>query len=287
MMNFRSDMPTCQIVLATPAVVDLLLSMNADNRKLRKSHVKWLAAQFASGDYVCTNQGVGVDRMGRLIDGQHRLEALREAGYPAVHILVVYGLSPDAGRAVDIGVNRTISDLMHFAFERPEATAAMLAAVRFWGLKNKTPASRTKPTPREMADWYATLAPILADAYPAFGSNRPPAPILAAVCNAVLENDGDRRPIEFIRRVYSGVRLEERSPELMLNKYIFGSSATTGGKAQIERYRKAEFAIDAHLNGRECTRLGGYVRRGSFIKPDTKDKENKSGSEPDKDRPTA
>jgi hypothetical protein len=102
---------TAQIKTATRQLVDSLLEMNTNNRAVRKSVVDCYKQDIADGRWYLTNQGIGVDINGVLIDGQHRLLAIKESGYPPIPLLIVSGLSVEAQTAIDQHSKRSVRDV--------------------------------------------------------------------------------------------------------------------------------------------------------------------------------
>jgi len=252
-----STTPKCEIVTATKELVDCLLDANVGNRRIRQTHIGFLKRQISEAHYVITNQGIGVDVNGRLIDSQHRLIAIKESGYPPVQLLIVYGLPTEAKAAIDIGLTRTITDLMHFAFERPEATAKMIAVSRFWGVRVclLSPQNET-PTPADQAEWYLMLLPAMERVFSVPGAASLPAPILTAVCYRMLRVEDDARPLMFVEKFLSGAGLEEGSPILLLRKWNDSVRGSTGGSVvQMERYERTASALAAYLEGRHMKQL--------------------------------
>lgn len=94
----------------TPALAESFLLANTDNRKKRGWWVGGLANMIKRGEWIPTHQGIAFSKSGKLIDGQHRLEAVVEANIP-VEMLVVTDVRDDAYKVLDNGVKRTMSDL--------------------------------------------------------------------------------------------------------------------------------------------------------------------------------
>ncbi len=71
-------------VRASRDVVDGLLEINTNNRRPTPNHINALADAMRRGEYVSQNgQTIVINASGTwLLDGQHRLAALKEAGYP-------------------------------------------------------------------------------------------------------------------------------------------------------------------------------------------------------------
>lgn len=261
--RFISNTPRCEIVIATEMVVRELLSLNTGNRRVRQGHIDYLAEQILRDNYVLTNQGVGVDVNGVLIDGQHRLQAIVKAEFPNVQLLVVYGLPPSARVAVDIGVNRTMSDIMRFAFDRPEASSLMMATVRAWGLctiyGGKPPPSKRIP-PEQMFDWYQTLSPAMESVLNQAGSNRLAAPVLAALCHRIHRQPHDsERVMLFLDQLVSGAGLEKDSPVLRLRNWLQTNKGASGGELSRDRFQRTATALIAFLEGRTLDKL--YARK--------------------------
>jgi hypothetical protein len=101
---------TPQVQLVTPEMAKVYLSKNTDNRNKRGWWVSGLASMIKRGEWIPTHQGVAFAESGKLIDGQHRLEAVVEADIP-VEMLVVTGVRDDAYKVLDNGIKRTLSDL--------------------------------------------------------------------------------------------------------------------------------------------------------------------------------
>lgn len=81
-----------------------------------------------------THQGIAFDTNGRLIDGQHRLHAIIEAGVP-IQISVTRGCSAASFSILDRGANRSQSDILGWP---KKITEVITLAVRI--------ASGTNPT---------------------------------------------------------------------------------------------------------------------------------------------
>jgi len=99
-----------KLMTITPEIAKIYLGHNTDNRKKRGWWVSSLASMIKRNEWIVTHQGVAFSRSGRLLDGQHRLEAVIESNIP-VDMLVVTDVSDEAFKVIDSGVKRTLSDL--------------------------------------------------------------------------------------------------------------------------------------------------------------------------------
>jgi hypothetical protein len=94
----------------TPAMAKLWLETSQGNRTLKKQRIDLEANEMREGRWLPTNQGIGFDINGHLIDGHHRLEAVIKAGV-SVQMLVVRGLPPKAKEVIDLNVVRSYGDI--------------------------------------------------------------------------------------------------------------------------------------------------------------------------------
>ena len=104
----------------TPDMAEFFLQSNLGNRRLRKSWTNSLAREINSGNYKTTHQGIAFTKSGVLVDGQHRLTAIKESN-KTVKILVTTGLDDDVFKNIDRGLKRSLSDTTHLPKKCSEA----------------------------------------------------------------------------------------------------------------------------------------------------------------------
>jgi hypothetical protein len=107
-----SSTPTVDIVYSSKKLVDDLLACNTSNRKVRTSHVALLASSIKAGNYKLIASGIGISKTGVLMDGQHRLLAIKECGYPKIPIILAQGLEDDSQLVVDRHAKRSMADAL-------------------------------------------------------------------------------------------------------------------------------------------------------------------------------
>jgi hypothetical protein len=71
------------------------LTANRGNRNIVQAHVAALARDIRNGQWMFNAQPICFSRSGRLLNGQHRLSAVLEAGQP-IEVLVMRGLPEEA-----------------------------------------------------------------------------------------------------------------------------------------------------------------------------------------------
>lgn len=98
----------------TPEIAAEYLKRNTFNRPLIKRAVQIYADTIRKGQWLLTSQGISFNNNGELIDGQHRLTAIIEAGIP-VEMLVFRGVSNAAFQVLDTGKNRNAGHILAMA----------------------------------------------------------------------------------------------------------------------------------------------------------------------------
>lgn len=216
-------------VTATKEIVDALLSMNTSNRAVGKNAVERLVRQIKDGLWVPNNQGVGLSKDGNVLDGQHRLLAMREAGYPPVKFLLVTGLDPNAVATIDIGNKRTHHDTIRLLLnmelnKHVVAAIGYLANARFssrgsWGLVE----AKDRRTAFELVDWIDMYERGISTA---FGAMSNPKffrmPVKAAFIAFAQAMPGEAA--EFIRQVEGGEMLTKTMPAYHLRQHLLTHS---------------------------------------------------------------
>lgn len=111
----------------TPRLAVKYLERNVDNRPITKSYVNNLVRQMQSENWHMTHQGIAFAKDGRLIDGQHRLQAIIESG-KTVKLPVTRGLSEEAIMVLDTHKKRNAADAAHYVGLKDVDTRTMAAA---------------------------------------------------------------------------------------------------------------------------------------------------------------
>ena len=99
-----------ELITITPDQAKKWLSLNIGNRNKRGWWIGAISAMIKRGEWISTHQGIAFSKSGKLLDGQHRLEAIVHSGIP-IQMFVFTGVPDDAYKVLDNGVKRTLSDL--------------------------------------------------------------------------------------------------------------------------------------------------------------------------------
>lgn len=113
------------VVTITPELAGSWLSVKAQNRPLARRNVERLCKQMQSGAWMLNGEPIVFDSNGKLIDGQHRLQAVVESGVE-IQSLVVWGIAPCAFPTMGTGKPRSAADVL--GMKVPNATTVAAAA---------------------------------------------------------------------------------------------------------------------------------------------------------------
>ena len=114
-----------KLVEVTPDLAAEWLEMNTMNRNISQTTVKRYALAMLAGEWQQNGQTITIAEDGTVLDGQHRLWAVIEAGV-TVTFLVVFNVSKDAIATIDSGVTRTFRHVLQIKGSKHASPAATL-----------------------------------------------------------------------------------------------------------------------------------------------------------------
>lgn len=253
--RFISPTPKCEIVTLTQPLVDWLLSINTSNRKVKTTVVRRYAEEIRRGEWEVTSQGIGVSNDGVTLDGQHRLLALRECGYPPTQSVLVWGLRKEAQLKVDTHTKRSISDLMSLAvnvtINERLASALRIVNLAVAGSQNFTEVVSIS----DLVETYEDVRDIVSGAGFPTAANGVTGGFIAA-CIYAAQNGA---PIDSIRAFVNGfTKLENLcggNPILRLKASYDEDGIKAGSKGQTEWFCKVARAVHCFVNGEKIKKL--------------------------------
>ncbi len=120
-MNLKSDRYEFKSdVVITPALAEGMLATSVGNRKLSPATVLEYAGAMLRGQWHQNGNVLKFDKLGRLRDGHHRLNAVIQAGC-SVKMDVAIGIDEAALYSIDCGRPRRLSDFLRMFGESKNA----------------------------------------------------------------------------------------------------------------------------------------------------------------------
>jgi hypothetical protein len=133
----------------------LMLSLNTKNRNIRRAAVDYLKDQIENGEWRPDHpQPIVFSEKGRLIDGQHRLQAIYEICLKSKKSFVARvesGASDDVREYLDTGVPRTLDDRVELVENL--AHNKVIAQLCTYGFYKKGKASK-RPSPEDAKEFF-------------------------------------------------------------------------------------------------------------------------------------
>lgn len=109
-----SNGPRMSVETITPAIAEEMLKHNINNRPIKRSQVVFLTNEILSNRWITTGQAITF--VGKtLVDGQHRLQAVIEAGKPITSCVIRFPSTANTKQifqVTDRGVPRTFADTL-------------------------------------------------------------------------------------------------------------------------------------------------------------------------------
>lgn len=106
------NVPVVELILLSPDMAKKLLANRAVNRNISDGAVEKLVRAIREDRWKVTHQGISVDHLGRLTDGQHRCQAVVTSGKSVFVYLSTYPEGADPMDAVDIGVKKSAGHIL-------------------------------------------------------------------------------------------------------------------------------------------------------------------------------
>lgn len=119
------------MTLIDPDLAKRLLERNESNRRPKQRAIALYARDMAAGKWDPDASDLKFSRTGELLDGQNRLYACVEAGVP-FPTLVRTGLAKETRTHVDVGVKRTVADMLRMELGLTDNPTTVGAAVTLW-----------------------------------------------------------------------------------------------------------------------------------------------------------
>lgn len=208
-----------EVVTVTPTMAEAWLGKNRHNRNVRPQDVIRYARAMSNGEWMLTGEALKFSADGSLVDGQHRLLAVIEAGRP-VTFLVIKGLPSSVQDVLDTGRARTAGDQLAIHGYANPTTAAAAARVALLYESDRFYTERVKKavSHREILDFCEgnSLLAFATSRSSQISKSVDVRPSIAAMTfYELLKVDSDAA-VEFFDRLSDGANLPTGSPILAL-----------------------------------------------------------------------
>jgi hypothetical protein len=142
-----------ELRLINATIAKEMLKRNQRNRTLKIKDVKYLSDQMKNNQWLFDGQPIRFTEDGRLLDGQHRLNAIIESNTEQ-KFLVIKGIKSESFKVMDTGRTRTGADV--FSINGISNSTTIAATVRFIisFKRNSLTINKSKITNTDLLNWY-------------------------------------------------------------------------------------------------------------------------------------
>lgn len=203
------------VIELTPALAELLLARNPDNRNVREQRVIDYATDIKGGNWDLNGEALKVSRCGFLNDGQHRCHGVVRAA-TSIRTMIIFGLRRETRTTLDQGSVRTAGDYLGMeGIESGNQSAAV--AGMLWQYENLGRVSRQslyRPTKAQVRESFHAHAGINASIRAA---NHKGAALVGGVstlafCHYLFAQKDQKAADEFVIKLARGDGLAASSP---------------------------------------------------------------------------
>lgn len=237
----------------TPSLAEKWLKKNTNNRDVDGDFVERYATDMRQGKWVFNGETIKIADTGRILDGQHRLMAICEAGV-AITLLVITGLPESTQETMDQGRPRSLGDVFQLRGEKYYSPLATTVTVVWrWEQTGDLLAARVKPTVAE-ATLFLERNPELRDSTAfAFNRRRPWMPgVYLGPLHFLFSAADQAKADAFVDGLHTGVTRGIEDPvhqlrERLINAYIEREDLPAKNKLALVLKAWAAFYEDREL----------------------------------------
>lgn len=263
-------------VKITPAMAKRFLERNDHNRALRQNFVIFLAEEITADRWDWNGQtivfGKGGMERGRLLDGQHRLEACVLANLP-IDTEVVEGVDDEAFKTIDQGISRSAADVLRLD-GLPEGVNSLQLSATIRALLNHIHGrnERSRGSATEISAFYQANPRIGELVAQANKVRVLPTSPLASIGFLATETKA-RYPQwnEFLDGLTEGVGLAKDDPRLALRTFAFNQRHASDGQGfkRSKVMAAVAQAWNAYAQGKSLVKIRfTKTKLGRIIIPD-------------------
>lgn len=240
----------------TPSEAARLLKLNTNNRCLSERRVTALANSMIRGEWVVNGDTLRISKAGRLLDGQHRLNAVVRSGLPQT-FFVIHGLDDEAFKTIDTGRARTPGDMLStegIPHYNTVASASSLYLKWKWTGNPVHGNPEKHPTHTQIVEFAKSRHDLLSNAQQSANSNWL-RKYLSASSTAFLmtafSEDSEYHSKTFFAELETGVVASTRSPTLLLRDRLMENKASKQAMKKGYMLALTFKAYKAHRDGRD------------------------------------
>lgn len=257
----------------TPEDATRFLEKNQGNRKLSDKNVQFFFDQMKRGDWKITADPIKFGSDGRLLDGQHRLQALIKHGKP-IDMFVAEGLDDNVFAVLDTGKNRSAGDVLSTqGFKNSTSLGAAVRSILLYNqgyYSDPTGASRTSKATNAMVLKFTDKNPEIIEVLDFVTQiNRQFKYISLAPLTMlywILSKKNQQQADAFFGKYATGIELTESSPIRLLRERLIRDGQNKTKLTTRDKIALFIYAWNAFMTRRKLQQLT-LAKNYQFPKP--------------------
>jgi hypothetical protein len=242
-----------EIITISPTQAKKMLKLNTRNRPVNNSKVDFYAGQIESGDWELNGESIKLSK-DMLLDGQHRLKAIIQAG-KSIKTVVMTGLGNEVFNTIDTGKNRSGGDVLGISgHKNSKRMATMLKTLnRYYNIKWGDRAAIPNKEYERLADQFSDVGEYAKDSHPNTSGLIPWTAV--ACCEYIFDRISIEDRHKFMEGLCDGTGLKKRSVIYALRNKLIKKQLAGEGMRTDEAMANIIKAWNFWRAGKETTRL--------------------------------
>lgn len=265
-------------IKVTPQMAKKWLVQNTSNRPISASTLNGMIRDLQNGKFDYNGESIKIATDGRIIDGQHRLEACVQSGI-SFRTVVVFGLPFEVQGSIDVGNPRKYSHQLALrGVANAETVASIVRRIALWNsnVYFSRGGRRAKPTRPELdalLNQFSVQIEKAAQFAEAHAKGVGVAKSIIGLTHFIFSRHSIEDADDFLTKVSTGENMEYDHPAMALRRRIVNEKEKVGVGHRInEESMTACFIIawNAYRKGNRIARVQlprGRLNSDNFPKP--------------------
>lgn len=246
----------------SPKMAEEWLCDKALNRNFSDLRARQYATDMASGNWELNGVPIIFDTTGKLVDGQHRLDAIVRSK-SRQKMVIVRGVNNHAMTTIDTGMSRRLKDFLQIRGEKNATVlAAIISHVQRWDRYQTFLISNYAhqlPSIQQSLDFFDRYADDFRVAA-AFGVARKKRSLLTdsviGALKIIFDSIDEEDSLDFFERLSAGTDMSEGHPIMALRRRLLDNKMSRDKLTSATKAALTIKAWNAYREGREVPRLG-------------------------------
>jgi len=246
----------------TPEKAKELLAINVRNRTIKQRLVNRIAEDITNGQWHANGETVKVSSSNKLLDGQHRLNAIIKSGMPC-YMWLVDGLDESCHATIDSGLSRGAHHTLQIE-GIPNASLCASTIVLIKKIEAKEMSNSKRNSNIQILNHYKADPEGFNNATKFIAGRkwliRYAGSSVACACYYIASSIDSDQALEFFNKLSSGAGLEEGSPILACRNYLIKQRerrgiAEAGRQLKFQTYQVIARCWNAYREGIDLNRI--------------------------------